>query len=1390
MDDQDHNDNDTNDDKMEEEDRQMQDTNTTGHEQEQPSPDDDPLPQSPLTSSNNDQDDVTEHETLPSEQQTDSLQDAPLTPVQQQRPTNSNDDNNTESPVEVECNACGFDSSYVPDGMLQCPYCTHVQYCSPECRQWDWESGGHAEVCVECAKSPRTKKRSSPKSRKLQCVEIVKASNQKDPTKEDENNNNENLTETDPMALSNPHHQSSSSVFENDVGGGTDLANSSVGSLSLDVMQLQSHPQSPTGASRGSMGGSHFSGRPPTIPESITATSPVRSINIMRTTTTSSSSMGDLVHPYLPHHPLYESSISSNSGSNGLSLFNGSSHKSSSNDSWSNPETNSATAATTALLPPHESDMSAMTDFSETSIQSDHPVPPVPDDAPAQPPPQTTTTTTASMSPPSSPNSLAIFLQKQQHQQRRQQQQQQQRAKPTRPNNTHWTPNNNNYHHTNTLRDQVLHAGPPVRPHSSIGSSVLQPQSWHNSDDEEFVEEDCDETIEEIVEDDEEGERLNLMGEFDEDSYSTTEHKETMIDVEKFWTEEDDDDSFDILETQEEEDEDSILDSVIEEESSVSDEPDREGSWRSRHFESLTMFSSDDNVHNSGSISLLDSASSNDGAPTPYHPNPRPQPPPAPPHPQQHLRNRRHMQGYDTDASSDSEYYYEVLGVVEYSTSTAGEGEDVIYIRDGSAHGTNSSTDSAANDSQESDPMSFARAKQQQELTSFLQNSRTSSLLENFNRNTKLSSRPRTQIDTVKQEGSRSRETDANSYDSTTNNPRRADKGSVSSGPSQGGGETSDSDRFAVLGVVEHSTSVGEDNIDAETDESMYVHQTYTDDSESVPSHDGMDKSNKKPITTAAKFLKQLEMNRNEVSDSTSNGNDDDQSVQYESDEDDEEDDTEETGNEMDLEETETETERNEMDDDQVMATDSSDDPYPNRHDHSNEQKTQDDPVAASPFRNASIPGYDVIVSSSFAARSQATNPSETDNDESFAIPSDDNEHSGNPGSIGGTSFSDNVESFAQDYGTVGDTDLAIPASAVQSPTSGISLEQHLKKQKSSSSMSVGSSPKSRTNMTREASSRSLLDLPSDHSPDENKDEVESIDSVTRSGVKGVVKIEEEEEEGAGDEDEEDEEQNEEDETEEEEQWRMMMEEDEENEYESEEETEHENQDSLEGNDSDRKLNLSAGTLWDDTMSVRSSSFGNNPLALKDFRQAYSRESSFSSRGLKDFHQIYHSDANSTLGDNMTVGSRSNSGESSVASSIERHIVEVRGLDLTSSSSLSRQSPLAMSDSRRSSLGLMLESQRTHLRSLPETRRSSLGSLEHRRSSIGLKDEPRRSSLGSLPASGVSSSSGSGMTRTETLKMSINKALRDYEKLYGEEAARGAYMKLAQAVLMDGSSLL
>jgi hypothetical protein len=54
-----------------------------------------------------------------------------------------------EEEEELVCAACGFESSYVPEGMIPCHRCQEVHYCSVHCLQWDWKSGGHAKVCVD-----------------------------------------------------------------------------------------------------------------------------------------------------------------------------------------------------------------------------------------------------------------------------------------------------------------------------------------------------------------------------------------------------------------------------------------------------------------------------------------------------------------------------------------------------------------------------------------------------------------------------------------------------------------------------------------------------------------------------------------------------------------------------------------------------------------------------------------------------------------------------------------------------------------------------------------------------------------------------------------------------------------------------------------------------------------------------------------------------------------------------------------------------------------------------------------------------------------------------------------------------------------------------------------
>lgn len=57
-----------------------------------------------------------------------------------------NSENDSDS-SDLACNACGFEAAYVPEGMITCDFCDHVWYCSSHCKEWDWNSGGHARAC-------------------------------------------------------------------------------------------------------------------------------------------------------------------------------------------------------------------------------------------------------------------------------------------------------------------------------------------------------------------------------------------------------------------------------------------------------------------------------------------------------------------------------------------------------------------------------------------------------------------------------------------------------------------------------------------------------------------------------------------------------------------------------------------------------------------------------------------------------------------------------------------------------------------------------------------------------------------------------------------------------------------------------------------------------------------------------------------------------------------------------------------------------------------------------------------------------------------------------------------------------------------------------------------
>jgi len=202
-------------------------------------------------------------------------------------------------------------------------------------------------------------------------------------------------------------------------------------------------------------------------------------------------------------------------------------------------------------------------------------------------------------------------------------------------------------------------------------------------------------------------------------------------------------------------------------------------------------------------------------------------------------------------------------------------------------------------------------------------------------------------------------------------------------------------------------------------------------------------------------------------------------------------------------------------------------------------------------------------------------------------------------------------------------------------------------------------------------------------------------------------------------------------------------------------------------------FNNSADFDLDDAESVRSNSFA-NAVALKDFRQAYTQDGSVTSsnsRSLKNFHQVYHSDANSTVGD-ATTGSRSHTSGSGSAGGSRRDLNRSIG-DL--------HEDLQELNSRNS------ESNHSKQSLVSKNSKLSLQSGADKSSDAPSDAEPLRRvpSQSDKSSEGGSSQRSASMTRSEALKMSINKALRDYEKLYGEEAARGAFQQLAQAVLSE-----
>ncbi|KAL7580954.1 hypothetical protein ACA910_005770 [Epithemia clementina (nom. ined.)] len=81
--------------------------------------------------------------------------------AQQQGRRSSNGHNNN---MGVCCRACGMECALVnAEKRTTCPHCRQTEYCSLDCFEWDWEKGGHAQVCLggpknraATAKSPST----------------------------------------------------------------------------------------------------------------------------------------------------------------------------------------------------------------------------------------------------------------------------------------------------------------------------------------------------------------------------------------------------------------------------------------------------------------------------------------------------------------------------------------------------------------------------------------------------------------------------------------------------------------------------------------------------------------------------------------------------------------------------------------------------------------------------------------------------------------------------------------------------------------------------------------------------------------------------------------------------------------------------------------------------------------------------------------------------------------------------------------------------------------------------------------------------------------------------------------------------------------------------------
>ncbi|CAB9505410.1 unknown protein [Seminavis robusta] len=70
---------------------------------------------------------------------------------QQQRQQEAIEEEEEQQPTQNiftgQCNACEMNADFVSEGLKPCPYCHEVHYCTDDCLQWDWESGGHAQSC-------------------------------------------------------------------------------------------------------------------------------------------------------------------------------------------------------------------------------------------------------------------------------------------------------------------------------------------------------------------------------------------------------------------------------------------------------------------------------------------------------------------------------------------------------------------------------------------------------------------------------------------------------------------------------------------------------------------------------------------------------------------------------------------------------------------------------------------------------------------------------------------------------------------------------------------------------------------------------------------------------------------------------------------------------------------------------------------------------------------------------------------------------------------------------------------------------------------------------------------------------------------------------------------